>query len=273
MLRILSLGAGVQSTTLALMAAKGEIKPPDCAIFADTQSEPELVMGHLWWLQAQLPYPVYIATTGDLGEHATTVRTSRKTGKRVVKSLIPAYILNPDGTRGIMGRKCTTDFKIMPIQRMTRQLLGLKQVRTKNILVEQWIGISADEAHRMKPSRVPWIKHRWPLIDLRMTRSDCLKWMEANRYPEPPRSACYFCPFHGDAEWINLRDNQPREFKKAIAFEERLSAAYSEDSGFRGQGAFLHNSLVPIGEAVLGTVKDHAQLDLWGNECEGMCGV
>lgn len=47
MLRVLSLGAGVQSTTLALMAAHGEIEPPDCAIFADTQWEPAEVYAHL----------------------------------------------------------------------------------------------------------------------------------------------------------------------------------------------------------------------------------
>lgn len=43
-LRALSLGAGVQSTTMALMAAHGEIQPmPDCAIFADTGWEPKAV--------------------------------------------------------------------------------------------------------------------------------------------------------------------------------------------------------------------------------------
>ena len=38
-LRILSLGAGVQSSTLALMIEKGEIPMVDAAIFADTQAE------------------------------------------------------------------------------------------------------------------------------------------------------------------------------------------------------------------------------------------
>ena len=38
-LRILSLGAGVQSSTVALMIEKGEIPMVDCAIFSDTQDE------------------------------------------------------------------------------------------------------------------------------------------------------------------------------------------------------------------------------------------
>ena len=51
-LRVISLGAGVQSTALALIAAHGEIGPmPDCAIFADTQWEPQIIYDHLNWLE------------------------------------------------------------------------------------------------------------------------------------------------------------------------------------------------------------------------------
>ena len=58
MINVLSLGAGVQSSTMALMAAKGEITPmPDCAIFADTQAEPQSVYDYLDWLEKQLPFP------------------------------------------------------------------------------------------------------------------------------------------------------------------------------------------------------------------------
>ena len=43
-IHVLSLGAGVQSSTLALMAAAGEVTPmPTAAIFADTQAEPARV--------------------------------------------------------------------------------------------------------------------------------------------------------------------------------------------------------------------------------------
>ena len=39
-LQIISLGAGVQSTALMIMAERGEITPkPDFAIFSDTQTE------------------------------------------------------------------------------------------------------------------------------------------------------------------------------------------------------------------------------------------
>ena len=42
--------------------------------------------------------------------------------------------------------------------------------------------------------------------------------------------------------------------------------------GIRGE-VFLHRSCVPLDQADLSTAADQGQLDLWPNECEGMCGV
>ncbi len=46
-LRVLSLGAGVQSTTMALLALENALPKPDYAIFADTGWEPKRVYEHL----------------------------------------------------------------------------------------------------------------------------------------------------------------------------------------------------------------------------------
>ena len=84
MINVLSLGAGVQSSTLAMMFAKGELKPmPDFAVFADTQGEPKTVYQWLDWLETQLPYPVYRISKGNLAEEAIRVRTSKVTGKNI----------------------------------------------------------------------------------------------------------------------------------------------------------------------------------------------
>ena len=56
---VISLGAGVQSSTMALMAANGELPKPDCAIFADTGNEPKAVYTYLDFLKKILPYPIY----------------------------------------------------------------------------------------------------------------------------------------------------------------------------------------------------------------------
>lgn len=185
-IHILSLGAGTQSSTLALMAARGEVGPmPAAAIFADTQAEPPSVYRWLDWLEKQLPFPVHRVTAGSLTERITTTRVNRKTGALYYSNMIPAFTLNPDGTKGIVGRSCTSNFKIVPIMKKARQLGGIRRGQ-KTVGVVQWIGISLDEVYRMKPSRDPWAESIWPLIELRMTRHDCLRWMERNGYPTPP---------------------------------------------------------------------------------------
>lgn len=63
----ISLGAGVQSSTMALMAAHGELHPmPEGAIFADTQDEPQEVYDWLAELQRHLPFPIHRVSAGKL---------------------------------------------------------------------------------------------------------------------------------------------------------------------------------------------------------------
>lgn len=266
MLRVLSLGAGVQSTTLALMAAHGEIEPPDCAIFADTQAEPASVYEHLRWLMSPnvLPFPVHVVTRGDLAADGLVVRTSKRSGNRYQKNLIPLFIKNPDGSKGILGRKCTSEYKVREIIKKVRAL------RPRGTRVEQLVGISTDEAHRMKPAPVEWITNRWPLIEKRMNRNDCLRWLERHGYPQPSKSSCVFCPYHSDNEWRRLRDQEPDAFAAAVAWERQCQEANTRDEAAKGK-PYLHASLVPLDEVDFSL--DDRQLDLFGNECEGMCGV
>lgn len=272
MRHFLSLGAGVQSSTLALMAAAGEIGPmPEAAIFADTQAEPPSVYRWLDWLEAQLPFPVIRATYGDLAADNLKVQRSRKSGKVYSKSLVPVFILRPDGKKGTLGRRCTRDYKIMVIQREVKRLLGLRRAPSGGSpLSTQWIGISIDEAHRMKPSGVSWYENRWPLIEAGISRSACLRWMAERGYPTPPRSACTFCPYHGDAEWHRLKTEEPEAFAQAVAWEEAYQRSVARCEVTKGV-PFLHESLIPLRDVTFDLTKRKA--DQFGNECEGMCGV
>lgn len=295
-LRILSLGAGVQSTTLALMAAHGEIGPmPDCAIFADTGWEPKAVYEHLAWLSSPnvLPFPIYIVSAGDLradliagarGERwasipaftrnvtpagtAFPVYDEDETGERVV---VGSRVLPTDAVGiGMIRRQCTGDYKIVPIRRKVRELLGITRRRSPaSPVAEQWIGISLDEALRMKPSFETWQINRWPLIERGMTRQDCLSWLKRHGYPLPPRSACVGCPFHSDDHWRHMRDHDPEAWADAVSIDAAIRTGFR---GIRGE-VYLHRSAVPLDRADLSTAADHGQLDLWPNECEGMCGL
>jgi hypothetical protein len=278
MKQILSLGAGVQSSALALMAARKEVAgyaPLDAAIFADTQDEPQSVYVWLEWLENEIarsphPFPIYRVTVGKLSEE--TLRVRGDNGRVWSKSNIPHFTKMPNGDTGIMpSRQCTQDFKIRPILKKARELAGIKRGQ-KTVGVMQWIGISLDEVHRMKPSRDAWSESVWPLVDMRMRRHDCLLWMERNGYPKPPRSSCVYCPYHSDAEWRRLKIEEPEAFAQAAAFERRLQAVHALTDN-RDSTPFLHKSCVPLDHVDLSTDTDNGQMTLWGNECEGMCGV
>ena len=289
MLNAISLGAGVQSTTMYYMAEAGEIEPmPDIAIMADTQDEPKAVYAHLAYLQARnaKKIPIEVVTAGKLSDQI--MKSSQGTGRNDGRP--PFFIKNPDGSRGILNRQCTADFKLGPLHGKVRALLGLakgQSVRTlpsvKALgikrsqpvppLVTSWIGISLDEVQRMKPSKYSWVMHRHPLIEMKMTRTDCERWLTEHGYPIPSKSACVYCPFRSDAEWIRLRSEDPDGFEKAVEIDRAIrSPSYKNLIG----EAYVHASLKPLAEVVFDPTprpKKWFQDNLWNNECEGMCGV
>lgn len=275
-LRIIALGAGVQSTTMYRMAALGEIDGPrpDVAIFADTQQEPPWVYENLEQLDRDHGHviPIERATRGDLG--AAIREGMNSTGGRFAS--VPFWVESVEG-RGAPGRRqCTREYKIDAIKQRTRELLGLRyrQHASGRYRVEEWVGISVDEAQRAKPSRYDWIDTRWPLLDLRLRRRDCLRWLEGRGLPIPEKSACVFCPYRSPVEWARWRDDHPEQFEEACRWDE----AIREKGSLRGMNGqqFILRSLhslrdLPSREDLEG--RDDAQLDLFGNECEGMCGV
>jgi len=295
-LRALSLGAGVQSTTLALLAAHGEVGPmPDCAIFADTGWEPAAVYRHLEWLMSGnvLPFPVHVVSAGNIREQLVAAGAGDRWASipAFTRTVTPAGaevpVLDDDddgklveiGRRrtaaetvsiGMIRRQCTTEFKIVPIRRKVRELAGLAGKRSPSFpVVEQWIGISTDEIVRAKPSFEAWQVKRFPLIEQRMCQRECLAWLRRHGYPIPPKSACIGCPFHDNARWRHMRDHDPEAWSNAVEVDQALRSGVR---GIRGE-IFLHRSCVPLDQADLSTAADHGQLDLWPNECEGMCGV
>lgn len=275
MMRILSLGAGVQSTTLALMAAKGEIDPVDCAIFSDTQSEPKAVYVHLEKLRAALPFPVYIVSKGSLRQELIDASE----GRSGAWGRPPLFLRNADGSKGMTRRQCTQDYKLDVIRRKVRELAGVKfrSPGPRHVIVEQLIGISIDEATRQRESRCRWIENAYPLVNKGITRAECVEKLEGWGWLGVPKSACTFCPYHSDAMWADMKAHDPESFADAVDIDRRL-----REKGLltvlRGQ-AFLHSSRIPLAliPFQVGGKPERKQRDidfgLFAQECEGMCGV
>jgi hypothetical protein len=270
---VISLGGGVQSSAMALMASCGELGPmPDCAVFADTQDEPASVYRWLDWLEPKLAFPVYRVTKGSLSEQSLKMKYT-KDGRAFSKTNIPFFTKSVDGEFGMIPfRSCTVDFKIGPILKFIRKHCGIKRGQ-KHPTVTSWIGISLDEQQRMKDSRDPWVVNRWPLIEKRIDRNQCVRWMLERGYPEPPKSACRYCPFHSNKEWRRIKTEEPEEFALAVQFEKDIQRVKSDTAKFRTT-PYLHASRKPLDEIDFRNDIDHGQQTFgFMDECEGMCGV
>lgn len=102
---------------------------------------------------------------------------------------------------------------------------------------------------------------------MRMSRGDCFAWFKKNKLPEPPRSACIFCPFRSNNEWRLIKNN-PKEWADAVYIDKVIR----KKGGVRGD-LFLHADRIPLDEIDLTTPEDHGQMTLFDNECAGVCGV
>lgn len=267
-LTYISLGAGVQSTALLIISATAQYNCPkaDVAIFADTQDEPNWVYENLGRLSQWSPIPILQVTRGqlsqDLKRHCSAPNSPRFDS-------IPAFTRGSDGKAAPGRRECTGYYKVDIISQKVRQLLGYSRRQRIKKTVEALIGISYDEAHRIKPSRYKWVTNRFPLVDHVLRRSDCIRIIRNAGLPIPKKSACVFCPYHDNAYWADLKHNYPKEFEKAIAVDELIRNA----PRWKNQ-IYLHRSLKPLKEIEFKKTEPDTQIEIgFGNECEGMCGV
>lgn len=252
-MRVLSLGAGVQSTVLALMAADGTLPGLNAAVFADTGWEPQRVYDHLDRLAGVLDeagIPLYRVSNGNLRGDAINPEHRYAS--------IPYFVRNPDGSHGMGRRQCTSEYKLNPINRKVRELLGAPSPDFRRVsrgrVAEQWIGFSTDEIHRVNDKRdVLYVTKRYPLIELDMSRKDCERWLRSRGWTSVEKSACIGCPFHGNRQWRKLRDESPGEWADAVEFDRQIRKGGARGLPLNGE-AFLHASRVPLDQAPIDRV-------------------
>ena len=251
-MKAISLGWGVQSFTLAAMSALGDLEPVDVAIHADTTHETSgtYAFAERWtpWLEER---GVRVVTVRDAAQAATVTE---------FKTDIPAFTDTPGGSGGMLRRQCTGRWKIGPMRKWLQSNRYGKPV-------EQWLGISLDEFQRMKDSDVKYIAHRWPLIEQRMTRWDCQRYLERHGLEVPPKSACVFCPYHNMAVWREMKATGGADWQKAVEVDEAIRKVRPP------YDLFLHPARIPLVDVDLRSEQDKGQLSLWDAECSGICGV
>jgi hypothetical protein len=272
----LALGAGVQSGTLAEMIVEGELSRPDVAIFADTGDEPDYVYSHVEYLCGRLAgvdVPLVTVSAGNIIEDAMSSEGRFAT--------MPLFTRR-NGKVGRMRRQCTREYKVEPIEREVRSrllALGLAKrtttaVRIDNgVAIECWLGLSLDEVARMRPSRVPAIENRWPLLDRRMTRHSCKLWLNQRDLPIPGKSSCKRCPYHNDAYLRDKRNNRPGDWQDMVEFDAFLRSGDSRLAEIADGDLYLHRQCIPLDEVDLRTEQDNGQMDFLDICDEGHCGI
>ncbi|MEU3402986.1 hypothetical protein ABZ766_03390 [Streptomyces sp. NPDC006670] len=242
------------------LSADGTLPKIDIAIFADTGWEPKKVYEHLDRLEREIAAPAGIPV---VRVSSGNIRNDALDPHHRFASM-PLYILNQDGKQGMTRRQCTGEYKIKPIKKKVREILGYPYPSRvpKGVFVEQWVGISTDEFHRAKDSGVQYMHNAHPLIDIGWSRADCVRYLERLGLADTPKSSCLGCPFHGNAQWRDIRDTSPSEWADVVEFDVAIrqgnARANATGNPLLGQ-AYLHRSRVPLSDAPI----DHVTAAEW----------
>ena len=270
-MNILSLGGGVQSTVLALMACRRELEMhPDYIMFSNTGNESSATYKHMNWLVGEIQKSgiEYIEVTG--GNIYNDVMDSLYAGNSIGQP--PFFTKDIEDHQGKLRKKCTSEYKINPMRKKIRQILGLKKGQhfPKGFVCNKLLGISLDEVQRMKPSLEKWEEIHWPLIEMGMTRWDCHNWLKDNGYSRPPRSACLICPMHNDSYWREMKKDSPVEFESVCKMDDNLRIGRLPGVN---DDAFIHRKGIPLRDVDFTNDIDNGQEEMWKMECEGFCGT
>jgi hypothetical protein len=246
--QIWSYGGGTQSAAIAALIVQGKLPKPDIAVIADTGREVSTTWDYLTnVIQPALDFKIHVVPHSFDGTGYNTVDLWNGNGTL----LIPAYTSQVEGEReGMLRGFCSGEWKREPVRRFCREQ-GVDGGKL-------WIGFSTDEMQRCRTfnEKDKW-QHTYPLIDLRMNRGDCIALVKRMGWPEPPRSACWMCPYRSDQEWKDIQDLP--DFQQAVEFEESIQE--------RDSKVWLHKSCQPINEVDL-----MDEPDLFSKPCDsGMC--
>jgi hypothetical protein len=219
-LRSFSYGGGVQSTAALVLAAQGDIDFP-LFLFANVGAESENPATLDYVHDEAMPYAArHGIELVELERHKRDGSVETLMGRiRGSEKSIPIPVrMGESGAPG--NRTCTSDFKIKVIGKELR-----RRGATKDDPAAMGLGISLDEWQRAKTAddpRTPYQRREYPLLEMRLTRQDCLNIIAASELPTPERSSCFYCPFHSNDEWQRLARKRPDLFAKAAELEKTL---------------------------------------------------
>ena len=239
-MKILSCGAGMQSTALALISCANKLiqdgkanefnftyeeRVPiyDAVMFCDLGLEPAWVYSQVRFIEEACKWagiPFYVLKSDLYEDYSKNFGNSR-----VVS--IPFWSIDENGKKGKMMRNCTLDYKINIMQKFAREhLFGYaKGQRTKPEDIkahEMHLGFSKEEERRCKENPHKMFVNKFPLCDMGLTRADNYAYIKDVWGLETKASACCFCPFHTNYFFGYIKKNNKEEYEKTVVFDQML---------------------------------------------------
>jgi len=226
-MQTVSYGGGVQSTSLLVLAAQREIDF-DTFLFSNVGNDSENPATISYVRNIAMPFAehygikIHELYKTRFGEPETLYGRITRPGSLAMP--VPARLSSGAPAR----RTCTVDFKLQVTGKWLKD-----HGATPEHKATVAIGISVDEIQRANPNKAqPWETLVYPLLDLGLRREDCIEIIADAGLPVPPKSSCWFCPFHSLPAWRDLAINNPSLFASACALEGFMS----ERSQQRGHG-------------------------------------
>jgi hypothetical protein len=254
-IRVLSLGAGPQSSTLLLLACEGRIPRFDAAVFADPGWQHDDLyrwVERLARIAGDAGIPLYRVTAGNV--RADSLDPDQRFAS------MPLWYRSPAGHDATARRQCVRQYKTRPIKAKIRELLGYPPPARvpHGIYAELAIGLAAGETSRAVDPDVRYLQFTYPLADLGWTTADCLRYLIPRGMIGAPPPGCLGCPYHGNRWWRYLRDHEPDQWAHVVAFDHAIRHGHprATDHGQQLRGSYyLHMSRQPLDQAHLGPVR------------------
>lgn len=225
-----SYGAGVQSTAILVLCAQGYL-PYRTFLFANTGDDSENPASLRYLREVAFDYAA--AKGIEMHELARTPKRGRHKGGPVTlleamyhpqSKSIPIPIRGENGAPG--SRSCTADYKVRVVGRWLQEHGATEQNPARVA-----IGISTDEIERATDKRQEVFENvEYPLLTLEhrlaprgANRNDCKRIIADAGLPIPPKSSCYFCPFHKPSVFADQARTEPELFAKSVALEDYIN--------------------------------------------------
>jgi len=210
-LNVVAYGGGTNSTAM-LIGAVHRKEPVDLILFADTGGETPRTYRYVdlfseWLVGAGYPAIQKV--------HYVTKEQKRLTLEQ--HCLDKGYM--PSLAYGF--KSCSLRFKRDPQDKFVNNWKPAREAWKRGEQVTKWLGFDADEPHRAKSFDDKKYTWRYPLLEWKWGRQECIEAIAAEGLPLPGKSSCFFCPAMKKKEILALQACEPGLLERALSLEAK----------------------------------------------------